>query len=132
MKNLTAYLANIIMLGKSSPSQKELAKVTVEAARKRNPKAYFQAVKRLTKWSKQSLIAVSFATSETSPNSTSFKTYIEGLYGTDPSPLPYKPTTSYLAVSEYDLDMACYKLSHNKATGLDGLKDNMIKVMVKH
>ena len=71
-KNLTSYLANIIMLGKSSPSQKKLAKEAREKARKRNPKAYFHAIKRLTKWSKQSLIAISFATSTTSPTPVNF------------------------------------------------------------
>ena len=54
------------------------------------------------------------------------------LYGVNPTPLPYKPAEQFLVISEYDLNLASYKLSHNKATGMDGLKDVMIKALVKH
>ena len=59
----------------------------------------------------------------------SFRDYVAKLYGQNPTPLPYKPSQERLFVSTLEFKIAVAKLSKNKATGIDGLKDVQIKAL---
>ena len=128
-------LAQVIMTSRSGKGQKdaiiEQAKKISETFRKKDSAVFYQAVKRVIKWEAQSTLAKEFATTSANPNPLSFQKYVAKLYGENPSPLPYKPSKERLFISTLEFKLAVAKLSKNKATGIDGLKDVQIKVLTR-
>ena len=121
------------MTARSGKGQKdaaiEQAKAITENFRKKDSKVFYQAVKRVIKWEAQSTLAKEFATTSNNPNPLTFRKYVAKLYGEYPKPLPFKPSQEKLFVSMTEFRAAVAKLSKNKATGVDGLKDIQIKVL---
>ena len=130
-QTVKAMVGVLLSFGKSV-QKSETAKAMTESLRKRDPKAFYKAVKLATRLQNQSRFAVEFASTLEDPHPPSFGDYLVTLYGTNPKPLPFKPNVEKHVVNDDHLHLAIKRLSSGKAVGVDGLRDLVLKHAVKN
>ena len=126
-----------LLVEKGSAVHAEEIKVIVDKIRCKLPKVFYDAVKRATKNSQSSLLALGFAPNE-SPDGTlnpaaSFDEYLTELYFKDgiSTPPPVHAPGPKISITAEEVVQALKKLSFNKAVGLDQLKDHVLRQAIK-